>query len=103
MLYQTQNPHGGDIYGRPVRLDFSANTNPYGTPLGVLEAVSSALPMMHRYPDPYCRTLIRAISEFENVPPEFILCGSGAAELIYSYGEALRPKTAVELAPTFSE
>ena len=22
MLYQTLNPHGGDLYGRPVMLDF---------------------------------------------------------------------------------
>ena len=44
MLYGMPNPHGGDIYGGDVRLDFSANTNPFGTPPGVLEAVSRALP-----------------------------------------------------------
>ena len=25
MLYETQNPHGGDVYGMEVRLDFSSN------------------------------------------------------------------------------
>ena len=39
MLFQTENPHGGDLYGRPVRLDFSANTNPLGTPPAVRQAV----------------------------------------------------------------
>ena len=34
---------------------------------------------------------------------KYILCGSGAAELIYAYCAAVRPKTALELAPTFSE
>ena len=103
MLYHTQNPHGGDIYDGEIRLDFSANTNPYGTPQAVLDAMSAVLPRVHQYPDPYCRELVKAISEFEAVPKDWILCGSGAAELIYSYCEALRPETAMELAPTFSE
>lgn len=103
MLYQTQNPHGGDIYGGEVELDFSANTNPFGTPQGIIDAVRTALPEMHRYPDPYCRKLTQAISDFEGVPKEYILCGNGAADLIYSYCEAVRPGLAVELAPAFSE
>lgn len=103
MLYQTKNPHGGDIYGGKVELDFSANTNPFGTPQGIIDAVRTALPEMHRYPDPYCRKLTQAISNFEEVSREYILCGNGAADLIYAYCEAVRPKLAVELAPTFSE
>lgn len=103
MLYQTNNPHGGDIYGDEILLDFSANTNPFGTPQGVLDAVCSALPEMHRYPDPYCRKLTQAIADFEGVPREYILCGNGATDLIYAYCEAVRPKVAIELAPTFSE
>ena len=27
--------HGGDIYSRPIRLDFSANVNPFGAPEAV--------------------------------------------------------------------
>ena len=103
MLYHTQNPHGGDVYDGEIRLDFSANTNPYGTPQAVLDAMSAILTRVHQYPDPYCRELVKAISEFESVRKEWILCGSGAAELIYSYCEALRPQKAMELAPTFSE
>ena len=30
MLYEEDYPHGGDRYSRPIRLDFSVNTNPYG-------------------------------------------------------------------------
>ena len=103
MLYHTTNLHGGDVYDGEIQLDFSANTNPYGTPQGVLDAITAALPRVHQYPDPYCRELVKAISEFEFVPKDWILCGSGAAELIYSYCEALRPQHAMELAPTFSE
>ena len=103
MLYQAKNPHGGDVYGEKIVLDFSANVNPYGTPAGVIEAVQNALPQMRQYPDPYCREMISAISAFEDVPSSNILCGNGAAELIYTYCEATSPRSAVELAPTFSE
>ncbi len=103
MLYQSCNPHGGDIYAETVDLDFSANTNPYGTPEGVQKALRNALGTLHHYPDPYCRKLIQAISDFEQVPRDFILCGNGAAELIYSYCMAIHAKKALELAPTFSE
>lgn len=103
MLYQSFNPHGGDIYAEPIDLDFSANTNPYGTPEGIQEAIRKASGLLHHYPDPYCRKLIRAISEFEQLPSDFILCGNGAAELIYSYCTAIHAKKALEPVPTFSE
>ncbi len=103
MLYQTCNPHGGDVYARPVKLDFSANINPLGTPPAVVEAVERGTRELFRYPDPYCRALVGAIAAFEGVPEEQILCGSGAAELIFSFCAALRPKKALIPVPTFSE
>ena len=103
MLYRTKNPHGGDVYENDIILDYSANTNPFGTPEGVLEAIRQALPRVHQYPDPYCRELVKALSEAEGVPDSYLLCGNGAAELIYAYCEALKPTLAMELAPTFSE
>lgn len=103
MLYGLPNPHGGDIYGGDVTLDFSANTNPFGTPEGVRRAVQAAMLDMDRYPDPYCRRLVEKIAEFEGIDRDYILCGNGAAELIYAYCAAVRPKTALEPVPTFSE
>lgn len=58
MLYQTKNPHGGDIYDGEIDLDYSANTNPFGTPEGILKAVTQALPNMHRYPDPDRKSVV---------------------------------------------
>lgn len=103
MLYRTKNPHGGDIYEENIVLDFSSNTNPYGTPKGVLEAMNRAMAGVQHYPDPYCRELVRAVAAFENVPREYILCGNGAAELIYAYCRAIGARCAAEPAPTFSE
>lgn len=103
MLYNAKNPHGGDIYGGGTELDLSANTNPFGTPESVREAVARCAGELSHYPDPYCRELVSAIAEYEKAPREYVLCGAGAAELIHSYCAAAKPKKAMELAPTFSE
>ena len=103
MLYQMENQHGGDVYGGGITLDFSANTNPLGTPPGVLEAVCRALPQLHRYSDPYCRRLVQAIAAHEQVPASYILCGNGAADLIFRLVLAAKPRTALVTAPTFAE
>ena len=103
MLYETQNPHGGDVYGAQLRLDFSSNVNPLGPPPSVISAMQRACVQVRQYPDPYCRALTRAIAAHEDVAEQSILCGAGAAELIYAYCDALRPKKIAELAPTFSE
>lgn len=103
MLYNTQNPHGGDVYGAAVTLDFSSNVHLLGTPPGVVEAIRAAAAQVRQYPDPYCRALTAAIAAHEGVPQPYVLCGGGAAELIYAYCDALRPRLAAEFAPTFSE
>ncbi len=103
MLYDAKNPHGGDTYGVGIRVDLSANVNPLGAPPAALRAAAESLRCMDRYPDPLCRDLVAAISAHDGVPAEYILCGNGAAELIYAWCAALRPRTALEAAPTFSE
>lgn len=103
MLYASSNPHGGDLYTVPVHLDFSANTNPFGTPDGVKAAVANSLSELNHYPDSNCRELVAAIAAFEGVNTEKILCGCGAAELIFSYCAARKSRKALVLAPSFCE
>ena len=103
MLLHQVNPHGGDIYRHKIRLDYSANLNPFGTPPLVKEAIVKASECLYPYPDPYCEDLRKAIARKENVPAEFIFCGNGAAELIFSYGIATKPKKVLIVAPTFCE
>lgn len=100
--------HGGDIYTRrehcpAVLTDFSANINPLGLPEGVKVAVTAALGDCARYPDPLCRELTQAIALNEGIPAEYILCGGGAADLIYRLAYAAKPKHALVLAPAFEE
>lgn len=100
--------HGGDWagfeaeYGR-APLDFSANVSPLGVPQGVRNAIVAAVADADRYPDPLCRTLCRRIAEKENVSPRWILCGNGAADLIWRLAAALHPKKALLPAPAFAE
>ncbi len=95
--------HGGDVYKNRVTLDFSANVNPFGTPEPVKAAIRAAAEAVSRYPDPYCLQLRERLSALYGVSPDAILCGNGAAELIFSFASALRPKTALLPVPSFAE
>ncbi|MDR2899852.1 MAG: aminotransferase class I/II-fold pyridoxal phosphate-dependent enzyme, partial [Clostridiales bacterium] len=96
--------HGGDIYTNPnVSMDFSVNTNPLGMPDEVTDALITRVCEFERYPDTKCAELISKISRHENIPVAQILCGNGAADLIYRLCTATLPKTALLCAPTFSE
>ncbi|MBN7772399.1 threonine-phosphate decarboxylase CobD [Clostridium aminobutyricum] len=100
--------HGGDIYSAKEKgiqhiLDFSANINPMGLPERVKQAIIDGLNDCVNYPDPLSRELTEAIAEFEQIPKEFILCGNGAADIIFRMTLACKPKKALLLAPTFAE
>lgn len=96
--------HGGDTYTQgDVRLDFSISINPLGMPEPVREAIVTHTSDYQSYPDPYCRALRAAIARHENVAAADILCGNGAADLIYRLCLAVRPRRMLVLAPTFSE
>ena len=100
--------HGGDWagyraeFGRDA-LDLSANVSPLGLPAGVAAAITAALPMADRYPDPLCRALRTKLAAAEGVDAAQILCGNGAADLIYRLALALRPRRTLLPAPTFAE
>lgn len=100
--------HGGDIltaearFGGPV-LDFSANLSPLGMPEPVRRAAAEAVADAVRYPDPLCRALRAAIAARDGVEAGQVICGNGAADLIFRLVQARRPKRALVTAPTFSE
>ena len=100
--------HGGDWAGYRAEyggqpLDFSANVSPLGLPEGVRRAAADALEDAHRYPDPLCRALGEAIARAEGVSPDWVLCGNGAADLIWRAALATRPRRALVTAPAFAE
>ena len=95
--------HGGDIYRNKVELDFSSNVNLMGIPRGVLWAAKRGIDLSFRYPDSECSELREAISESEAISKDMIICGNGAADLIFSLVSARRPRKALLLSPTFHE
>ena len=95
--------HGGDVYRYPHAIDFSSNCNPYGTPEGVKRAVAEAAELICHYPDVQCRKLREALAEEEGVPASGIICGNGAADLIFGLALARKPRRALLPAPTFAE
>lgn len=95
--------HGGDIYRHKGVIDFSSNMNPLGTPEGVIRAAQDAVNRIGCYPDVFQKDLIDAIAEYERVPAGSVICGNGAAELIFMFAQAAKPRKALILAPTFAE
>ena len=70
---------------------------------GVAQAITAALPHADRYPDPLCRELRAKLALHEQLPEEQILCGNGAADLIFRLVLARRPRAALVTAPSFAE
>ncbi|WP_301871125.1 pyridoxal phosphate-dependent aminotransferase [Collinsella tanakaei] len=100
--------HGGDIWTQRERwgeavLDLSANTNPLGMSPAAARAARDAVETSDRYPDPRCRRLAFAIAKQAGTDPGWVLCGNGAADLIWRLCLAEAPRRVLVAAPTFSE
>lgn len=103
-----RNRHGGNIYDHEGFLDFSSNINPFPIPEQIKKAGKEALKRMDCYPDPECLLLRKGIAKKVSknglqLQEHHILCGNGAADLIYSLCSAIMPKEALLVAPSFSE
>lgn len=99
--------HGGDVYRNRITHDFSINLNPLGMPEPVInwlrDSLENSLKSWERYPDSECERLTGLLAELYGTRPSQILCGNGAAELIYLLAQIKRPKKAFVTAPTFFE
>ena len=95
--------HGGDIYSKAYRLDFSTNINPFGMPESLKQAAIKGINASIHYPDVQCRELINAIAKKEEIPSDWIICGNGAAELLFSLVSAKKPQKALLVSPGFAE
>lgn len=95
--------HGGDVYRHSYAIDFSSNINPLGTPESVIRAGMESMKKIGHYPDIRYQELGQALERYEGVPYEWIICGNGAAELIFSLVWAIRPERSLIPVPTFAE
>lgn len=103
--------HGGDIEAAARDagmnageiIDFSASINPLGPPSSARKAFINSYQRISRYPDPYAVTLKEALAERHGLQSAEVLVGNGSTQLIYLFCAALRPRTALVIAPAFSE
>ena len=103
--------HGGNPLAAQARyafpdgplLDFSASINPLGLPDGLEECLSAAVADLVHYPDPDCTALRTAHTGYTGMPPEWILPGNGASELLHLWFQAEKPRRVLLTAPSFLE
>lgn len=102
-----QNIHGGDIYSRQIRLDFSVNGNPLGMPEKAIQALREAAVHVGEYPDITATALTEAVSRMlsrecgKEIRKEYLLFGNGASELFLAVVHALYPRNIVIPVPSF--
>jgi len=96
--------HGGNITERNVRLDFSVNTNPFGMPEPVREALRTAAEDAEHYPEYGAGRLREAIADRLGiaVSKENVLVGNGASELIMAAAHAFAGEKILLQQPNFS-
>ena len=82
---------------------FGANVNPLGLSEHVKEQLAGRLDILSSYPDRDYTSLRSTISEYCNIPAEFILPGNGSSELISLLIQERAPKHTLILGPTYSE
>jgi histidinol-phosphate/aromatic aminotransferase/cobyric acid decarboxylase-like protein/adenosyl cobinamide kinase/adenosyl cobinamide phosphate guanylyltransferase len=91
----------GDAQVPRGHLDFAVNVVPGGPPPQVQERLAAALATIERYPDDAPAT--RAVARRHGRPPEEVLLLNGAAEAFWLLAQALRPRLAVCVHPSFTE
>lgn len=98
-----KHKHGGNIYEHKNAADFSANINFRGMPDSVRRAALDAVDASIHYPEPGSKELRQILAKREHVNEDQVICGNGAAELMFLLAMALRPKHAVLAQPCFFE
>ena len=103
--------HGSDIekicsyYGLKKEdiVKFGANVNPLGLSPKASAAIAAHVDIFSSYQDREYTTLRNTISEYCNIPADFILPGNGSSELISLLIQEKAPKHTLILGPTYSE
>lgn len=103
--------HGGNIH-KFLRtqtslphtfFDFSANINPLGLSEKVRSSIKNNIDTIIHYPDVDGYELKNMLSQYYQVSYDSLTLGNGAVELLYILCNLIQPKTALILAPSFSE
>ncbi|WP_399882037.1 histidinol-phosphate transaminase [Streptomyces sp. BBFR51] len=90
------------VYDKEPARPLSANESPDDPLPGVIEAIGAAGALAHRYPDPQCTDLTRAIARRHGVGPETVLVGAGSVALLQALVVAVAEPSAEIVFPWLS-
>lgn len=82
---------------------FGANVNPLGLSPKMKAKLAEHLDVITTYPDPDYQSLRAHIASYAGCKAEQVLPGNGCTELITLFIQALKPKKALVVTPTYSE
>lgn len=105
------NIHGGDLeliarkynIKQEELINFGGNVNPLGISKSIKNAIIENIDCLCRYPDISYLSLRKSISNYIKTDPEYIIPGNGATELISLFIKTVSPKSAIIIAPSYSE
>jgi threonine-phosphate decarboxylase len=103
--------HGSDLekieekYGIPRDeiISFAANVSPLGVSQGMIDAMKDQIRCIERYPERDYSRLRKAVGTYCKADPEHIIVGNGSSELIGDVIKYRAGKTALIVAPAYSE
>jgi len=107
----SQGAHGGDILAMARRLgcrvdeliDLSSNLTPLGPVPGLGEELAARLDEIAFLPEDGSETLTTLFAEKHGLAPAEVMAGNGTTEFIHAVPEAIRPKRALIVAPTYGD
>ena len=97
--------HGGNVWQGSSPdgwLDYSANIRPEGAPDWVKDALAGAMDKLHYYPDQEMKRTKQAISDYLNVPVEYVLPTAGGISAI-DMATYLPSNGVLQFTPCFAE
>ncbi|MEE3432317.1 MAG: threonine-phosphate decarboxylase [Lachnospiraceae bacterium] len=111
MLQHKDHFHGSDLeliekeYGikKDEIISFSANVNPLGVSPLLKSELANHIDAITSYPDREYTDLRRSIADYCKCDMDHIIVGNGSTELISLFIDAIHPRKALILGPTYSE
>lgn len=84
-------------------IDMSSNINPLGPPPGLIEYLKDRIDAVGKFPEVDSREITVQFADQCCIDPDRILAGNGTTQFIYALPQALGIKSALIVAPTYSD
>ena len=97
----TLSIHGGDIYEKDIRLDFSVNINAFGPDPSIVRAMHDAVGHVTEYPEYGSGRLKRKLADVLGIDEDWITLTNGASEAFIAITQGLKPRTGIVQSPSF--